>query len=94
MLSEHTLQGFLQGYTLTGRTGLFPSYEAFLGIVTTMVQQYAKFNKIAVEVPWRSDTPSLNYIETSTLWRQEQYVYFQPCNTAFGLDELILSFLL
>jgi len=71
MLSEHTLQGFLQGYTLTGRTGLFPSYEAFLGIVTTMVQQYAKFNKMAVETPWRSDIASLNYIETSTLWRQE-----------------------
>ncbi|KAF8312100.1 phosphoketolase [Clavulina sp. PMI_390] len=75
MLSEHTLQGFLQGYTLTGRTGLFPSYEAFLGIVTTMVQQYAKFNKMAVEAAWRSDVASLNYIETSTLWRQEHNGY-------------------
>ena len=73
-LSEHTLQGFLQGYTLTVRTGLFPSYEAFLGIVTTMVVQYAKFQKMAKETKWRSDTASLNYIETSTLWRQEQYV--------------------
>ncbi|KAF9517460.1 hypothetical protein BS47DRAFT_1371333 [Hydnum rufescens UP504] len=66
VLSEHILQGFVQGYTLTGRTALFPSYEAFLGIVTTMVQQYAKFNKVAVETKWRSDVPSLNYIETST----------------------------
>ncbi|KAF8331506.1 phosphoketolase [Cantharellus anzutake] len=75
MLSEHTLQGFLQGYSLTGRTGLFPSYEAFLGIVTTMVQQYAKFAKIAVETNWRTDVPSLNYIMTSTLWRQEHNGY-------------------
>lgn len=53
MLSEHTLQGFLQGYTLTGRHGMFPSYEAFLGIVTTMIEQYAKFIKMAEETNWR-----------------------------------------
>ncbi|CAE6412548.1 unnamed protein product [Rhizoctonia solani] len=75
MLSEHTLQGFLQGYTLTGRTGLFPSYEAFIGIVTTMVEQYAKFQKMALETKWRGDVASLNYIETSTLWRQEHNGY-------------------
>ena len=46
ILSEHTCQGMLQGYTLTGRTGLFPSYEAFLGIVHTMMVQYAKFVKM------------------------------------------------
>ncbi len=46
ILSEHTCQGFLQGYTLTGRTGLFPSYESFLGIVHTMMVQYSKFNKM------------------------------------------------
>lgn len=71
MLSEHTLQGFLQGYTLTGRHGLFPSYEAFLGIVTTMIEQYAKFEKMALETKWRGDVPGLTYIESSTLWRQE-----------------------
>ncbi|KAF8606930.1 phosphoketolase [Ceratobasidium sp. AG-I] len=75
MLSEHTLQGFLQGYTLTGRTGLFPSYEAFIGIVATMVEQYAKFLKMARETKWRGDVSSLNYIETSTLWRQEHNGY-------------------
>ncbi|KAG9093290.1 hypothetical protein FRC06_011577, partial [Ceratobasidium sp. 370] len=75
MLSEHTLQGFMQGYTLTGRTGLFPSYEAFIGIVTTMVEQYAKFLKMARETKWRGDVASLNYIETSTLWRQEHNGY-------------------
>ena len=46
MLSEHTCQGMLQGYTLTGRTGLFPSYEAFLGIIHTMMVQYSKFVKM------------------------------------------------
>lgn len=71
ILSEHTCQGWLQGYVLTGRYGLFPSYESFLGIVTTMMDQYAKFEKIAKEIPWRQATPSLNYLETSTLWRQE-----------------------
>jgi xylulose-5-phosphate/fructose-6-phosphate phosphoketolase len=53
ILSEHTLQGFLQGYTLTGRHGMFPSYEAFLGIVATMIDQYAKYIKMAEETPWR-----------------------------------------
>lgn len=75
MLSEHTLQGFLQGYTLTGRTGLFPSYEAFLPIVASMVEQYAKFVKVAQETTWRRPMSSLNYIETSTLWRQEHNGY-------------------
>lgn len=75
MLSEHTLQGFLQGYLLTGRHGLFPSYEAFLGIVTTMIAQYAKFRKVAQEVQWRMPVASLNYIMTSTLWRQEHNGY-------------------
>ena len=55
MLSEHTLQGFLQGYTLTGRTGLFPSYESFLGIVSTMMVQYSKFSKMSRETAWRPE---------------------------------------
>ncbi|KZT39555.1 D-xylulose 5-phosphate/D-fructose 6-phosphate phosphoketolase [Sistotremastrum suecicum HHB10207 ss-3] len=72
VLSEHTCQGMLQGYTLTGRTGLFPSYEAFLGIVGTMCAQYAKFVKMARETDWRRDISSINYVETSTWTRQEQ----------------------
>jgi len=75
MLSEHTLQGWLQGYTLTGRHGLFPSYESFLGIVQTMIEQYAKFVKMAMETKWRGDIAGLTYIETSTLWRQEHNGY-------------------
>lgn len=71
ILSEHTCQGFLQGYTGTGRTGLFPSYESFLGIVHTMMIQYSKFNKMARETSWRKDVSSINYIETSTWTRQE-----------------------
>lgn len=71
ILSEHTCQGWLEGYVLTGRYGLFPSYEAFLGIISTMVDQYAKFIKMSREFPWRLPVPSLNYIATSSLWRQE-----------------------
>ncbi len=71
MLSEHSLQGLLQGYVLTGRHGVFVSYEAFVQIVASMTDQYAKFLKIARDVKWRGTFPSLNYILTSTGWRQE-----------------------
>jgi xylulose-5-phosphate/fructose-6-phosphate phosphoketolase len=71
MLSEHSLQGLLQGYVLTGRHGVFVSYEAFVQIVASMTDQYAKFLKIAREVKWRGEFPSLNYILTSGAWRQE-----------------------
>ncbi|KPI42168.1 putative phosphoketolase [Cyphellophora attinorum] len=70
-LSEHQCQGFMQGYTLTGRTALFPSYEAFLDIVHSMMVQYAKFTKVLREMPWRTKLSSINYLETSTAWRQE-----------------------
>lgn len=71
ILSEHCCQGFMQGYTLTGRTALFPSYESFLGIIHTMMAQYSKFNKVARDVSWRGNLASINYIETSTWARQE-----------------------
>lgn len=71
MLSEHSLQGLLQGYVLTGRHGIFPSYEAFVQIVASMADQYAKFLNIAREVEFRGEIPSLNYILTSSGWRQE-----------------------
>lgn len=71
MLSEHTLQGLLQGYVLTGRHGLFASYESFVPIVSSMVDQYAKFLRVARTTAWRPDVASLNYILTSSGWRQE-----------------------
>jgi xylulose-5-phosphate/fructose-6-phosphate phosphoketolase len=71
ILSEHTCQAWLQGYLLTGRHGLFPSYESFLPIVTSMMDQFAKFLKMSGEFTWRLPVPSLTYLETSTLWRQE-----------------------
>lgn len=71
VLSEHLCQGWLQGYLLTGRHGLFPSYEAFLGIVATMMDQFAKFLKVSKDIPFRKPIASLNYLETSNLWRQE-----------------------
>jgi len=80
MLSEHTLQGYMQGYALTGRYSVFPSYEAFLSIVDTLIIQFAKFIKVAKETNWHGPIPSLTYIETSTLWRQEHngYSHQQP----------------
>lgn len=71
MLSEHSLQGLIQGYVLTGRHAVFASYEAFVQIVSSMTDQYAKFLHIARDVPWRGDIASLNYILTSSGWRQE-----------------------
>ncbi|KAJ7454731.1 phosphoketolase [Mycena latifolia] len=82
ILSEHTCQGMLQGYTLTGRTGLFPSYEAFLGIVQTMMVQYSKFTKMGAERPWRQPGGSLNYLETST-WARQEHNGFSHQNPAF-----------
>jgi xylulose-5-phosphate/fructose-6-phosphate phosphoketolase len=71
VLSEHLCQAWLQGYLLTGRHGLFPSYEAFLNIITSMMDQYAKFLKMSADLPWRPPVAALNYLQTSTLWRQE-----------------------
>lgn len=75
VLSEHNCQGWLQGYLLTGRHGIFPCYEAFLPIVDGMMNQYAKFLKSSLEVPWRQPISSLNYLLTSEAWRQEHNGY-------------------
>lgn len=71
MLSEHNLQGLFQGYVLTGRHAVFASYEAFIQVIVSMMDQYAKFLNQALEVPWRGPIPSLNYILTSSGWRQD-----------------------
>ncbi|KAL7920892.1 XFP N-terminal domain-containing protein [Trichoderma austrokoningii] len=82
ILSEHCCQGFLQGYTLTGRTAIFPSYESFLGIIHTMMIQHAKFSKIGRKVSWRGDLSSINYIETST-WARQEHNGFSHQNPSF-----------
>ncbi|TFK49509.1 D-xylulose 5-phosphate/D-fructose 6-phosphate phosphoketolase [Heliocybe sulcata] len=82
ILSEHTCQAMLQGYTLTGRCGLFPSYEAFLGIVHTMMVQYSKFVKMASETKWHTNIGSLNYLETST-WARQEHNGFSHQNPSF-----------
>ncbi|MCA9386356.1 phosphoketolase family protein, partial [Candidatus Dojkabacteria bacterium] len=71
MLSEHTLQGWLQGYTLTGRHGILITYEAFAEIISSMVDQYVKFVRHAQTISWRNAIPSLNYVLTSLNWRQD-----------------------
>lgn len=71
MLSEHQAEGWLEGYLLTGRHGLFHSYEAFIRIVDSMLTQHAKWIKMSSELPWRKDIASLNYLLTSHVWRQD-----------------------
>ncbi|GBQ68231.1 phosphoketolase [Ameyamaea chiangmaiensis NBRC 103196] len=71
ILSEHTCQGWLEGYLLTGRHGFLSCYEAFIHIVDSMVNQHAKWLKTAKEVPWRRPIASLNYLLTSHVWRQD-----------------------
>jgi xylulose-5-phosphate/fructose-6-phosphate phosphoketolase len=71
VLSEHLCQGWLEGYLLTGRHGLFSCYEAFIHIVDSMVNQHAKWLKVSRELPWRRPIASLNYLLTSHVWRQD-----------------------
>ena len=71
ILSEHTCQGWLEGYLLTGRHGLFSCYEAFIHIVDSMFNQHAKWLKVCNEIPWRRPIASLNYLLTSHVWRQD-----------------------
>jgi xylulose-5-phosphate/fructose-6-phosphate phosphoketolase len=71
ILSEHTCQGWAEGYLLTGRHGLFTSYEAFVHIVDSMFNQHAKWLKTIRELSWRRPVPSLNYLLTSHVWRQD-----------------------
>jgi xylulose-5-phosphate/fructose-6-phosphate phosphoketolase len=71
ILSEHTCQGWLEGYLLTGRHGLFSCYEAFIHIVDSMFNQHAKWLKTTRELSWRRPIPSLNYLLTSHVWRQD-----------------------
>ena len=71
MLSEHQCEGWLEGYLLTGRHGLFNSYEAFIRIVDSMFTQHAKWLKMCAELPWRRSVASLNYLLTSHVWRQD-----------------------
>ena len=71
ILSEHTCQGWLEGYLLTGRHGLFSCYEAFIHIVDSMFNQHAKWLKVSRALPWRRPVASLNYLLTSHVWRQD-----------------------
>jgi xylulose-5-phosphate/fructose-6-phosphate phosphoketolase len=71
MLSEHTLEGWLEGYLLTGRHGFFSTYEAFVHVIDSMFNQHAKWLEKCSELPWRADLASLNLLITSTVWRQD-----------------------
>jgi xylulose-5-phosphate/fructose-6-phosphate phosphoketolase len=71
VLSEHLCQGWLEGYLLTGRHGLFNSYEAFIHIIDSMFNQHAKWLKVTLDIPWRRKIASLNYLLSSHVWRQD-----------------------
>ncbi len=71
ILSEHTCQGWVEGYTLTGRHGIFSCYEAFIHLVDSMFNQHAKWLKTTRDIPWRPQVPSLNYLLSSHVWRQD-----------------------
>ncbi|MEJ2708402.1 MAG: phosphoketolase family protein [Anaerolineales bacterium] len=71
MLSEHTLEGWLEGYLLTGRNGFFASYEAFVHVIDSMFNQHAKWLERCQEIPWRAPVSSLNLLITSVVWRQD-----------------------
>jgi xylulose-5-phosphate/fructose-6-phosphate phosphoketolase len=71
VLSEHLCQGWLEGYLLTGRHGFFNCYEAFIHIVDSMFNQHAKWLKVTRDIPWRRPLPSLNYLLSSHVWRQD-----------------------
>ena len=71
MLSEHTLEGWYEGYVLTGRHGFFSTYEAFVHVIDSMYNQHAKWLAICEEIPWRAPIASLNMLITSTVWRQD-----------------------
>ena len=88
LLSEHTLFGMLWGYTLTGRHGIFASYEAFVQIIASMADQYVKFVKLATQVPFRKPLPSMNIILSSLLERQDHngFSHQNPSFIASMLD--------
>lgn len=71
MLSEHTLEGWYEGYVLSGRHGFFATYEAFVHVIDSMYNQHAKWLAICEEIPWRAPISSLNMLITSTVWRQD-----------------------
>src|SRR5205814_9696667 len=75
ILSEPCCQGWLEGYLLTGRHGIFACYEAFITIVDSMVAQYAKWSKMAPATAWRKPVASLNYLLTSHVWQQDHNGY-------------------
>jgi xylulose-5-phosphate/fructose-6-phosphate phosphoketolase len=71
MLSEHTLEGWYEGYVLSGRHGFFSTYEAFVHVIDSMYNQHAKWLAICEEIPWRAPISSINLLITSTVWRQD-----------------------
>src|SRR5260221_13296284 len=75
MLSEHTVEGWLEGYLLTGRHGLINSYEPFIHVIDSMFNQHAKWLEVCNELPWRAKVSSLNLLITALVWLQDHNVF-------------------
>jgi xylulose-5-phosphate/fructose-6-phosphate phosphoketolase len=84
MLSEHTLEGWLEGYLLTGRHGFFSTYEAFVHVIDSMFNMHAKWLAMSRDLPWRAPVSSLNLLITSTVWRQDHngFTHQDPLSVA------------
>src|SRR5437763_10899740 len=78
VLSEHMCEGWLEGYVLTGRHGLFASYEAFAMIIDSMMIQHTKWLEGAIDLPWREPVASVNILLTSTCWRNAHHAPRHP----------------
>jgi len=85
MLSEHQVRGWLEGYLLTGRHGLLNSYEAFIRTIDSMFNQHAKWLDSSREIPWRVPVPSLNYLLSSHVWRQDHNRFSLQCPGFLGV---------
>lgn len=82
MLSEHTVEGWLEGYILSGRHGMLNSYEPFIHIIDSMVNQHAKWIEKCLEVSWREKVSSLNILLTATVWRQGAFSLSFPFSSS------------
>src|SRR6185437_10146191 len=88
VLSEHLCEGWLEGYTLTGRHGLYATYEAFAMVSASMMVQHTKWLEEAIHLPWRAPVPSLNLLLTSTCWRNDHNGF---SHQGPGLIDVLLS---
>ena len=92
ILSEHTVEGWLEGYVLSGRHGLLNSYEPFIHVIDSMFNQYAKWLEKCNELPWRAKVSSLNMLITALVWRQDHNGFTHPASLTWSPTRAPVSF--